>query len=57
MGMPEGTPDTTEVTVVLTEVDGKTIMTMVHAGVPAGTPGEGGWMQAFDKLVGVLASG
>lgn len=50
MGMPEGTPDITEVIVELSEEDGKTRMTMVHIGVPAGTAGEGGWKQAFDKL-------
>jgi hypothetical protein len=38
----------------LSEHDGKTIMTMVHAGVPAGSNGEGGWMQAFDKMGGLL---
>jgi uncharacterized protein YndB with AHSA1/START domain len=56
MGMPEGTPQVTEITVELSEADGKTVMTMTHVGVPAGTPGEGGWMQAFDKLVGVLGA-
>lgn len=50
MGMPEGHPDITEVIVELTESDGKTMMTMVHVGVPEGTAGEGGWNQAFDKL-------
>jgi uncharacterized protein YndB with AHSA1/START domain len=50
MGMPEGHPDITEVSVDLAEVDGKTRMTMVHVGVPEGTAGEGGWNQAFDKL-------
>ncbi|MEO1638860.1 MAG: SRPBCC domain-containing protein [Pseudomonadota bacterium] len=54
MGMPEGTPDTTEVIVELSEEDGKTVMVMQHIGVPAGTPGEGGWNQAFDKLGQVL---
>ncbi|MCK0096481.1 SRPBCC domain-containing protein [Yoonia sp. F2084L] len=54
MGMPEGTPDTTEVTVELSEAGGKTVMTITHAGVPAGSQGEGGWMQAFDKLGEVL---
>ena len=54
MGMPEGTPEVTEITVELSEDDGKTVMVMTHAGVPAGTPGEGGWMQAFDKLGGLL---
>ncbi|SIT83759.1 Uncharacterized conserved protein YndB, AHSA1/START domain [Yoonia rosea] len=54
MGMPEGTPEVTEITVELTEEDGKTLMVMTHAGIPAGTPGEGGWMQAFDKMGEVL---
>jgi uncharacterized protein YndB with AHSA1/START domain len=55
MGMPEGHPDITEVVVDLREDDGKTVMTMVHIGVPEGTAGEGGWKQAFDKLASSLA--
>lgn len=55
MGMPEGTPDITEVIVDLEDMDGKTRMTMVHWGVPAGSPGEGGWGMAFDKLAAALA--
>lgn len=51
MGMPDGTPDVTEVIVDLTETEGRTHMTMTHVGVPAGTAGEGGWKQAFDKLL------
>ena len=54
MGMPEGTPEMTEVIVELSEAGGKPTMVMTHVGVPAGTPGEGGWNMAFDKLVGVL---
>lgn len=50
MGMPEGHPDITEVIVDLSEVEGKTVMTMVHYGVPEGSAGEGGWTQAFDAL-------
>ena len=50
MGMPEGHPEVTEIIVELTEKDGQTYMTMVHIGVPAGTPGEGGWHMAFEKL-------
>ncbi len=50
MGMPEGHPDITEVIVELSEDDGRTTMTMVHVGVPEGSPGGGGWNQAFDKL-------
>ncbi|MHA6318308.1 SRPBCC domain-containing protein [Altererythrobacter sp. CAU 1778] len=57
MGKPEGTPevtDVTDVTVELAETDGRTRMTMTHAAVPAGSGGEGGWKQAFDKLEAVL---
>jgi len=55
MGMPEGSPDVTEVIVELHEEDGKTTMRMVHVGVPDGSPGGGGWAQAFDKLAARLA--
>lgn len=55
MGMPAGHPDITDVIVDLKEVDGKTHMTMVHVGVPAGTAGEGGWIQAIDKLGATLS--
>ncbi|MEL7181703.1 MAG: SRPBCC domain-containing protein, partial [Pseudomonadota bacterium] len=40
----------------LSEDDGKTQMTMVHIGVPAGTAGEGGWNQALDKLVALVGT-
>ena len=50
IGMPEGSPDTTEVIVELEPVDGKTKMIMTHVGVPADSPGAGGWGMAFDKL-------
>ena len=56
MGMPEGSPDITEVIVDLKEKAGKTVMTMTHLGVPAGTAGEGGWKQAFEKLAIELAA-
>jgi uncharacterized protein YndB with AHSA1/START domain len=55
MGMPEGSPDVTEVIVELREEGGKTHMTMVHVGVLAGTAGEGGWNQALDKLEALVA--
>ena len=55
MGMPEGTPDVTEIIVDLTETNGKTRMVMIHRGVPAGTAGEGGWKQAIEKMAGLLA--
>ncbi|MDA9207254.1 SRPBCC domain-containing protein [Octadecabacter sp.] len=57
MGMPAGHPDITEVIVDLREENGKTHMTMVHAGVPTGTAGEGGWLQAIDKLGEQLSAG
>ena len=50
MGMPEGHPETTEVTVLLEALDGRTKMVMTHAGIPADSPGASGWNQAFDKL-------
>jgi uncharacterized protein YndB with AHSA1/START domain len=50
MGMPEGHPETTEVIVQLEDIAGRTKMVMTHVGVPAGSPGEGGWAMAFDKL-------
>ena len=55
MGMPEGTPDTTEVVVELEDLGGRTRMVVTHIGVPAGSPGEGGWAQAIDKMAAALA--
>ncbi|MEO9516239.1 MAG: SRPBCC domain-containing protein [Paracoccaceae bacterium] len=54
MGMPAGHPDITEVIVELSETDGKTMMTMVHFGVPEGSAGEDGWNQTFDKLAAFM---
>lgn len=42
MGMPAGYPDITEVIVALSEADGKTMMSMVHIGVPESSAGTGG---------------
>ncbi|MFN2122376.1 MAG: SRPBCC domain-containing protein [Candidatus Promineifilaceae bacterium] len=50
MGMPDGTPATTEVTVLLEDLGGRTRMVMTHAGVPADSGAGGGWEQALDKL-------
>jgi uncharacterized protein YndB with AHSA1/START domain len=50
MGMPDGYPAETEVTVVLEDLVGKTRMVLTHAGIPAGSPGQSGWEQAFDKM-------
>ena len=50
MGMPADHPVTTEVTVQLEDLDGRTKMVLTHAGVPADSGGAGGWEQAFAKL-------
>jgi len=50
MGMPDGHPDTTVVTVELHGVDGRTTMVMTHAGIPGDSPGAAGWVMALDKL-------
>ena len=50
MGMPDGYPAMTEVTVLLEAIGGRTKMVMTHAGVPADSGAGAGWEQAFDKL-------
>lgn len=50
LGMPEGYPATTEVTVVLEDLGGRTKMIMTHVGVPADSGAGGGWEQAFEKM-------
>jgi uncharacterized protein YndB with AHSA1/START domain len=50
MGMPEGYPAKTEVSVLLENLGGRTKMVMTHAGVPADSGANAGWEQAFDKL-------
>jgi uncharacterized protein YndB with AHSA1/START domain len=50
MGMPDGYPAMTEVTVLLEDLGGRTKMVMTHAGVPADSGAGGGWEQAFVKL-------
>jgi uncharacterized protein YndB with AHSA1/START domain len=50
MGMPDGHPATTEVTVLLKDLGGRTKMVMTHAGMPADSGAGSGWVQAFDKL-------
>ena len=56
MGMEGDKPFVTEVTVELEDLGGKTKVTMTHAGVPAGSPGEFGWRQAFAPLVTSIGS-
>ena len=50
IGMPDGYPATTKVTVLLEDLGGRTKMVMTHAGVPADSGASAGWDQAFDKL-------
>lgn len=54
VGMPAGHPATTEITVELEYLDGRTKMVMTHVGVPADSPGASGWAMAFDKLAAVV---
>lgn len=55
-GMPaDAQPLETVITVILEDLGNKTRMTMTHAGIPAGSPGEMGWNMAFDKLAANLA--
>ena len=54
LGMPPKTPGTSEVTIVLKEVNGGTRVTLTHAGVPAESGGARGWQAAFEKLAAEL---
>jgi uncharacterized protein YndB with AHSA1/START domain len=58
-GMGDDVPLEMLVTVTLEDVGGKTKMTLVHAGLPAGDMREGagtGWSESFDKLEQALAA-
>lgn len=50
VGMPEGYPVTTQVTVLLEDLGGRTKMVVTHAGMPASSGASGGWEQAFSKM-------
>jgi uncharacterized protein YndB with AHSA1/START domain len=54
LGMPPGHPATTEVTVELHDLGGRTKMVMTHTGIPSDSPGAVGWAMAFSKLAGHL---
>jgi len=54
LGMPPETPGTTEVTVVLNEVNEGTRVMLTHAGVAAESGAARGWSGAFDKLAAEL---
>ena len=52
---PPNGPGTTQVTVQLEAMDGRTKMILTHAGLPADSPGASGWEQAFTKLADHIA--
>ena len=49
-GLPPGHPATTEVTVTLEDLGGRTRMVLTHAGIPEDSPGAAGWQTALEKL-------
>ncbi len=56
-GMP-GMPKQMTITVLLEEDNGKTKVTVIHSGMPAGEMQQGatmGWNSSLDKLAGLLA--
>jgi uncharacterized protein YndB with AHSA1/START domain len=55
MGMGDDHPMTTEVTVLLEDLGGRTKMVMTHAGAPGGGANDG-WEQAFAKMADHIAS-
>jgi uncharacterized protein YndB with AHSA1/START domain len=50
LGLPDGHPAMTEVTVELTDLGARTRVVLTHSGVPAGSPGAAGWTMALSKL-------
>jgi uncharacterized protein YndB with AHSA1/START domain len=56
IGMPEGHPTTTEVTVELHPEGDRTRMVLTHAGIAEDSPGATGWTMAFNKLAAYVAA-
>ncbi|NQW73147.1 MAG: SRPBCC domain-containing protein [Actinobacteria bacterium] len=56
MGMPADHPVLTTITIDLDDHDRGTKMVIVHAGIPAESPGAAGWTMAFDKLDSYLGA-
>lgn len=57
LGFPDTWPDELLVTILFEDVDGKTRMTLRHAGIPEGEMSDmtsAGWNESFDKLVEIL---
>ena len=55
LGMPDDHPTTTEVTVELEGLDGRTRMLLTHRGIPTESAGATGWHQALGKLEALIA--
>lgn len=55
-GMPDGHPTFTQVRVQLSDLGGRTGMTLTHVGIPTDSPGATGWHMALDKLASHLHS-
>lgn len=53
-GIPSGHPVTTEITVELEDLGGRTKMVLTHTGIAAGSAGAAGWAMALDKLAARL---
>jgi uncharacterized protein YndB with AHSA1/START domain len=56
IGMPEGHPVTTEVSIDFDGIEDSTRIVMTHTGIPEGSPGAMGWAMALDKLAAYLAN-
>jgi uncharacterized protein YndB with AHSA1/START domain len=56
MGMPESHPTTTQVRVELEDLGDRTKMTLTHLGIPSESPGETGWIMAFEKLADYVSA-
>ena len=54
LGMPDDHPTTTEITVELEDLDGRTRMLLTHRGIHAESPGATGWNQALGKLEALI---
>ncbi len=50
IGMPDGHPTTTEITVELEDLGERTKLVLTHTGIAADSPGAAGWTMALDKL-------
>lgn len=55
-GMADDYPVTTEVTVLLEDLHGRTKMVVTHAGVPANGGADEGWEQSFAKMLNYIAA-